>query len=307
MSQQQYNLIVVLGATASGKTRLGVDLAKQLNGEVISGDSRQVYTGLDIGSGKDLAEYGDVPYHLIDIIEPGKEYNAFQFQRDFFNAFNDINQRDKLPLLVGGTGLYIDAVVAGYEFVQVDKNITQRTHFADMALEDVQQILLELDSDAYQAADITVRPRLYRAIEIAQHAISLTTPAVKTPLPDIKPLYFGIKWERSVLRQRITLRLKERLEHGMIEEVKGLLAQGITHEKLEYFGLEYRFVSQYVAGKISYENMFDKLNVAIHKYAKRQDTWFRRMERNGAKIHWLDGTKDINEQAQHVLSQFNQV
>ncbi|PKH05759.1 tRNA (adenosine(37)-N6)-dimethylallyltransferase MiaA [Moritella sp. Urea-trap-13] len=304
MSQQQYNLIVVLGATASGKTRLGVDLAKQLNGEVISGDSRQVYTGLDIGSGKDLAEYGDVPYHLIDIIEPGKEYNAFQFQRDFFKAFTDINQRNKLPLLVGGTGLYIDAVVAGYEFVQVDKNITQRVQFAEMALADVQQILLELDSQSYEATDITVRPRLYRAIEIAQHAALQTSAAVKTVLPEIKPLYFGIKWERSVLRQRITLRLKERLENGMIEEVEGLLAQGITHEKLEYLGLEYRFVSQYIEGKISYDEMFDILNIAIHKYAKRQDTWFRRMERQGAKIHWLEGTGDINLQAQTVMNQF---
>lgn len=304
MSQQQYNLIVVLGATASGKTRLGVDLAKQLNGEVISGDSRQVYTGLDIGSGKDLAEYGDVPYHLIDIIEPGKEYNAFQFQRDFFRAFKDINQRNKLPLLVGGTGLYIDAVVAGYEFVQVDKNITQRERFAEMVLEDVQQTLLELNKTAYDATDITVRPRLYRAIEIAQHESSLTSSPINTALPDIKPLYFGIKWERNVLRQRITLRLKERLKNGMIEEVERLLAQGITHEKLEYFGLEYRFVSQYVEGKISYDEMFDKLNIAIHQYAKRQDTWFRRMERRGAKIHWLEGTDDINQQAQTVLNQF---
>jgi tRNA dimethylallyltransferase len=304
MSQQQYNLIVVLGATASGKTRLGVDLAKQLNGEVISGDSRQVYTGLDIGSGKDLAEYGDVPYHLIDIIEPGKEYNAFQFQRDFFKAFADINQRNKLPLLVGGTGLYIDAVVAGYEFVQVDKNIPQREQFAEMALADIQQILLELDNAAYDATDITVRPRLYRAIEIAQHERSLTTQPEKIILPEIKPLYLGIKWDRSVLRQRITQRLKERLEHGMIEEVEGLLVQGVTHEKLEYFGLEYRFVSQYVAGEISYEDMFDKLNIAIHKYAKRQDTWFRRMERQGATIHWLEGTGDINQQAKAVLSQF---
>ena len=305
MSQQQYNLIVVLGATASGKTRLGVELAKQLNGEVISGDSRQVYTGLDIGSGKDLAEYGDVPYHLIDIIEPGKEYNAFQFQRDFFRAFKDINLRGKLPLLVGGTGLYIDAVTAGYEFVEVDKNISQREKFADMALEAVQQVLLSLDEASYHKTDITVRPRLYRAIEIAQHGTSATTE--RAPLPSITPLYFGIKWDRRVLRQRITLRLKERLEHGMIAEVEGLLAQGVTHEKLEYFGLEYRFVSQYVAGKISYQEMFDGLNVAIHKYAKRQDTWFRRMERNGAKIHWLDGSKDINQQAQQVLSQFEQI
>lgn len=294
-----YNLIVVLGATASGKTRLGVELAKQFNGEIISGDSRQVYQGLDIGSGKDLAEYGDVPYHLIDIIEPGKEYNAFRFQRDFTTAFNDIQQRNKLPLLVGGTGLYIDAVVAGYEFVEVDKDLALRAELDAMPLADVQAMLLKLKPEQHNETDLTVRPRLYRAIEIAraeQHGIKSDF-----KLPQIKPIYFGIKWDRKVLRERITLRLKQRLEEGMIEEVQGLLDQGVSHEKLEYFGLEYRFVSQYIAGKISYNDMFQKLNSAIHQYAKRQDTWFRRMERNGAQIHWLEGTGDIVEQAQQYL------
>lgn len=295
-----YNLIVVLGATASGKTRLGVELAKQFNGEVISGDSRQVYQGLDIGSGKDLAEYGDVPYHLIDIIEPGKEYNAFRFQRDFAAAFSDIQQRDKLPLLVGGTGLYIDAAVAGYEFIEVDKDLTLRAELDAMPLADVQAMLFKLKPELDDNTDLTVRPRLYRAIEIAR----CNPQGIKSDfkMPSIKPIYFGIKWDRTVLRERITFRLKQRLEEGMIEEVQGLLAQDISHEKLEYFGLEYRFVSQYIAGELTYDDMFKKLNTAIHQYAKRQDTWFRRMERNGAQIHWLDGTGDIVEQAQEYFS-----
>jgi tRNA dimethylallyltransferase len=302
MSTQNYNLIVVIGATASGKTRLGVDLAKQLNGEVISGDSRQVYKGLDIGSGKDLAEYGDVPYHLIDIIEPGGEYNAFQFQRDFTAAFNDIQSRSKLPLLVGGTGLYIDAVVSGYEFVQVEKDLALRAQLDQLPLEQVQQLLLDIKPEQHNSTDLTVRPRLYRAIEIARG--EKDAPQKKCPLPEIKPLYFGIKWDRLVLRQRITARLKERLENGMIEEVQGLLAQGISHEKLEYFGLEYRFVSQYLAGDISYNDMFQKLNSAIHQYAKRQDTWFRKIERRGDVIHWLEGTGDIYQQAQQILAEY---
>ncbi|MFT5879731.1 MAG: tRNA dimethylallyltransferase [Moritella sp.] len=302
MSTQNYNLIVIIGATASGKTRLGVDLAKQLSGEVISGDSRQVYKGLDIGSGKDLAEYGDVPYHLIDIIEPGGEYNAFQFQRDFTAAFNDIQSRNKLPLLVGGTGLYIDAVVSGYEFVQVEKDLVLRAQLDLLPLEQVQHMLLKLKPEQHNSTDLAVRPRLYRAIEIARG--EKDAPQKKYPLPEIKPLYFGIKWDRQVLRQRITARLKERLENGMIEEVQGLLAQGISHEKLEYFGLEYRFVSQYLADNISYNDMFQKLNAAIHQYAKRQDTWFRKIERRGDVIHWLEGTGDIYQQAQHILAEY---
>lgn len=301
MSRNNYNLIVVIGATASGKTRLGVELAKQLKGEIISGDSRQVYRGLDIGSGKDLSEYGDTPYHLIDIIEPGEEYNAFRFQRDFAQAFTDIQQRNKQPLLVGGTGLYIDAVVSGYEFVQVDKDLTLRAELDKLPLEEVQAMLLKLKPEQHNSTDLTVRPRLYRAIEIAQGEQKGIKNDFK--LPQITPLYFGIKWDRKVLRERITLRLKERLAEGMIEEVQGLLDQGISHEKLDYFGLEYRFVSQYLAGDINYNDMFQRLNAAIHQYAKRQDTWFRKIERRGEHIHWLDGTGDIVEQAQAILAE----
>ncbi len=243
---QNFNLIVVIGATATGKTRLGVELAKQYHGEIISADSRQVYKGLDIGSGKDLDEYGDSPYHLIDIIEPGKEYNAFQFQQDFIAAYSDITKRNKQPILVGGTGLYIDAVVSGYEFVQVDKDIRLRDKLAKQPLAQVQGLLLKLDKELYNKTDITVRPRLYRAIEIAKSKSAPKEELIKLPLPEIKPLYFGIKWDRKVLRKRITQRLKQRIENGMVEEVQGLLAQGLSHEKQEYVGLEYRFVSQYL-------------------------------------------------------------
>lgn len=301
MSTQNYNLIVVIGATASGKTRLGVELAKHTQGEVISGDSRQVYTGLDIGSGKDLAEYGDVPYHLLDIVDPSEEYNAFRFQRDFATAFTDITARGKQPLLVGGTGLYIDAVVSGYEFAQVDKDLALRAELDDMPLEAVQNMLLALKPDQHNDTDMTVRPRLYRAIEIAKHEKSGIKDDFK--MPNINPIYFGIKWDRKVLRERITLRLKERLETGMIEEVEQLLEQGISHEKLELFGLEYRFVSQYIRGELAYDEMFQKLNTAIHQYAKRQDTWFRRIERCGDKIHWLEGTDDVVTQAKAILAQ----
>lgn len=302
----KFNLIVVFGATASGKTSLGVKLARELTGEIISADSRQVYKGLDIGSGKDLDEYGDTPYHLIDIIEPEKEYNAFQYQQDFNQAFSHISQSGKMPILVGGTGLYIDAVVTGYEFVQVDKNVTQRDALAKLPLEQVQAKLKELDTELFNKTDITVRPRLYRAIEIAQH--KLTSPKASSTVKtkeDLKlsPIYFGIKWDRKILRQRITTRLKQRLEQGMIEEVQGLLEQGLSHEKLELFGLEYRFVSQYLAKKITYDDMFEKLNIAIHKYAKRQDTWFRRIERRGDTVYWLDGTKDVYQQALDVINQ----
>ena len=203
MAIQNYNLIVVLGATASGKTRLGVELAKQLDGEIISADSRQVYTGLDIGTGKDLDEYGAISHHLIDIIDPGLEYNACQFQHDFFTAFKAIQARDKTSLLVGGSGLYIDAVVSGYEFVQVKKNTVQRALFAQQPLAEVQQLLLNLDSELYQKTDVQVRPRLYRAIEIAQYyaQASPERSANSVPaLPAVLPVFFAIKWDRSVLR-----------------------------------------------------------------------------------------------------------
>jgi len=300
LSMKNFNLILVIGATASGKTRLGVELARQLKGEIISADSRQVYKGLDIGSGKDLAEYGEVPHHLIDIAEPGNEYNAFQFQQDFFEAFTDIQSRNKQPILVGGTGLYVDAVVSGYEFVQLNKDLALRAELDLQPLEQVQKLLLELDAVQYEKTDLTVRPRLYRAIEIAKN--KHVAPKPTKVLPEIRPLYFGIQWDRKVLRKRIKTRLKERFEQGMVEEVQGLLDNGVSHEQLEYFGLEYRFVSQFIVGQISYEEMFERLNIAIGQYAKRQETWFRRIEKKGGKIHWLQGSGDIYRQARDVLA-----
>ena len=305
---QDKNLIVVFGATASGKTRLGIELANYFNGEIISADSRQVYKGLDIGSGKDLHEYGNTPYHLIDIVESTQEYNAFQYQQDFYTCFTELQRREKLAVLVGGTGLYIDAVTTKYEFQQVDKNIEQRNEFDKLPLTEVQALLKQLDSDSFETTDTTVRPRLYRAIEIAQNNKTNNgnndnnKPTAEPPA--INPIYLGIKWDRKILRQRITTRLKERLEQGMITEVEQLHAQGLSHEKLEFFGLEYRFVSQYLRQQISYDDMFEKLNIAIHKYAKRQDTWFRRIERRGDKVYWLDGAANTFEQAKQVLLQY---
>ncbi len=304
---KNYNLIVVIGATASGKTRLAVELANKYDGEIISADSRQVYKGLDIGTGKDLVEYGNTPYHLIDIIDPDKEYNAFQYQQDFSKAYQDIVSQNKQAILVGGTGLYIDAVVNGYEFVQVKKDVKLRDELAQKPLDKIQRILLELDDGLYGKTDINVRSRLYRAIEIARARSQPKTDIIATQftLPKIKPLYFAIKWDRKRLRQRITLRLKQRLEQGMVEEVQALLSHGISHEKLDYFGLEYRFVSQYLAKNISYNEMFEKLNIAIHQYAKRQDTWFRRIEKKGAIVHWLDGREDVYQLALHILAKQN--
>ncbi|QBG37554.1 tRNA (adenosine(37)-N6)-dimethylallyltransferase MiaA [Litorilituus sediminis] len=312
---QNKNLVVVFGATASGKTRLGIELANHFNGEIISADSRQVYKGLDIGSGKDLHEYGNTPYHLIDIVEPTQEYNAFQYQQDFYTCFTELQNREKLAVLVGGTGLYIDAVTTGYDFQQVDKNTAQRDEFDKLPLAEVQALLKQLDSAAFATTDITVRPRLYRAIEIAQdnkinngnknNSNNNNNNKQLAEKPTISPIYLGISWDRKILRQRITARLKERLEQGMIAEVEQLHAQGLSHEKLEFFGLEYRFVSQYLRKQISYDDMFEKLNIAIHKYAKRQDTWFRRIERRGDKVHWLDGSDNPTQHAYQVLKEYN--
>ncbi len=310
---QDFNLILVVGPTASGKTHLGVELAKIFDGEIISADSRQVYKGLDIGSGKDLAEYGEVKHHLIDIVEPGDEYNAFRFQQDFFNAFSDIQSRGKQAVLVGGTGMYIDAAVAGYQFVQLDKDLNLRAELDRLPLEQVQEQLRELDAVQYEKVDLTVRPRLYRAIELAKHAQTTAgeeSDELKSKVetdqcqPIIKPVFLAIQWDRKILRKRIKIRLKERFEEGMIAEVQGLLDNGVSHEQLDYYGLEYRFVSQHIQGLLSFDEMFDKLCTAIGQYAKRQETWFRRVERKGQQIHWLAGGQDIVIQAKEIISNY---
>lgn len=282
------SLLVILGPTASGKTRLGVAAAQQFNGEIISADSRQVFRGMDIGTGKDLAEYDDIPYHLIDIAEAGSEFSVFDFQERFIEAFKDIQTRGRLPMLVGGTGLYLDAALRRYQLVKVPENPALRAEMAELSLTELQQHLLKLRPEQHNTSDLQDRERLVRAIEIA--AGERDTPPL--PLPKIEPLVFGVRWDRPVLRRRITERLKQRLAEGMIEEVQGLHETGIPYASLEYYGLEYRFIAQHLQGQLNRNDMVQKLNSAIHQFAKRQETWFRRMEKQGVVIHWLDGCGD---------------
>lgn len=297
---QSYNLVVVLGATASGKTSLAVQLAKHSNGEIISADSRQVYRGLDIGSGKDLAEYDELPYHLIDIVDPGYEFNVFEFQQRFIDAFTSISQRNKLPILAGGTGLYLDAALKNHHMLEVKENPALREKLSQFSEKELIEELLELKPDQHNTTDLTNRDRLVRAIEIAKGEMASQSKE-KRSFPDVKPVIFGIRWDRPVLRQRITLRLKQRFNDGMIEEVEQLNKKGVSWQTLDFYGLEYRFISQHLQGKINKNDMFQKLNSAIHKFAKKQDTWFRRMEKNGANIHWLEGGSDLFSAATKLL------
>jgi len=284
------NLLVVLGPTASGKTHLAVQAARQLNGEIISADSRQVYRGLDIGSGKDLDEYGTTPYHLIDVVDPGYEFSLFDFAHDFNKAFDEIHERNRLPILAGGTGLYLDAILRGYDLVAVGENQALRKALAPLTLDALRERLQVLRSDQHNTTDLNDRSRLIRAIEIAEG--EQQADARPLTLPALTPQVFGLKWPREVLRQRITKRLRERLEHGLVEEVENLHAAGVSWETLDYYGLEYRFVAQYLQGQLNRNDLFQKLNSAIHKFAKRQETWFRRMERQEVAIHWLNGEDD---------------
>jgi len=285
------NLLVILGPTASGKTRLAVAAANALNGEIISADSRQVFKRMDIGTGKDLEEYGAVPYHLIDILEPGDEFSVFDFQRQFTDAYNLVMSLGRLPILVGGTGLYLDSVLRGYKMVTVPEDAELRRELDELSLDQLRERLLTLLPDQHNTTDLLLRERLVRAIEIALHQGPEET-TVTVQLPELKPLIFGIKIERSIVRQRITERLKIRLNGGMIDEVRQLLAEGVPIVRLESYGLEYRYISRYIAGEINRNDMFQKLNSAIHGFAKNQETWFRRMEKHGIEIIWLDGLSD---------------
>jgi tRNA dimethylallyltransferase len=279
-----------LGPTASGKTKVGVQIASALDGEIISADSRQVYRGMDIGTGKDLEEYGSVPYHLIDIVNPGYEFNVFEFQRRFLEAFTGIQSRGRIPLLVGGTGMYLDAVLRGYRLLEVPENPKLRKELAALSLENLAARLQGANPKLHNTTDLHDRERLTRAIEIAE--FSGERDQDLPLLPELEPIVFGLRFDRRTLRQRITQRLRERLNRGMIEEVQGLLKKGVSFETLEFYGLEYRFVAQYLKGELSRNDMFQKLNSAIHQFAKRQETWFRRLERQGILIHWVDGSAD---------------
>lgn len=285
----EVNLIVILGATATGKTAAAVGVARALSAEIISADSRQVFRGMDIGTGKDLAKYGPVPHHLIDIADPGEEFSVFRFQRLFFEAFEAIHTRGRLPLCAGGTGLYLEAVLKGYRLVEVPENPNLRTELETLSTGDLARRLTRLKPAQHNTTDLLERPRLIRAIEIAEGEAACGDPE---PLPDVHPRVFGLRWPREELRRRITRRLEQRLDQGMVEETERLLAGGVDHKALEYYGLEYRFLSRMLRGELDREEMFRLLNRGIHKFAKRQETWFRRMERRGTEIHWVDGDKD---------------
>lgn len=297
MDQQKYDLIVVLGPTASGKTALAAGLADQLGGEIISADSRQVYRGMDIGTGKDKDDYRvngrHIPYHLIDIVEPGARYNVYEFQKDFLKAYNGIRERGKWPVLCGGTGLYIEAVLKGYRLIPVPPDPELREELNHRSLDELVEILRSESRHLHNTTDLTSKKRAIRAIEIARYYGA--HPEADIAFPQIRPFILGVKYDRPVQRRRITERLKQRLETGMVDEVRGLQEKGLQRDELEYYGLEYRYVGRYLEGELSYDEMFTQLNTAIHQFAKRQMTWFRRMERNGFVIHWLDGHMPLEE------------
>lgn len=289
MDSAGFNTLVILGPTASGKTGLGVAMAVELGGEIVSADSRQVYRGLDIGAGKDLHEYvvsgRAVPYHLIDIVDLDTEYSVYHYQRDFYAVFEDLESRAVVPIVVGGTGLYLEAVLKGYRMVEVPENAGLRGQLESCSDDDLAAQLRSLKPELHNTTDLTDRRRMVRAIEIALHSPDHPPP----PAPRVRALVLGTRWEREELRARIRRRLEERLGGGLIEEVEQLLARGVGAEKLHFLGLEYRYVSDYLGGTIKNRNdLTQKLGSAICKFALRQETWFRRMERNGTEIHWVD-------------------
>jgi tRNA dimethylallyltransferase len=285
------NSIVILGATASGKTQMAAQLAYELNGEIISADSRQVYKGMDIGTGKDLKEYiingRKIAYHLIDIISAKEEFNLFEFQTGFNEVYQRLIQKKVLPIVVGGTGLYLESIIEGYHLPEAPPDQELRGILKTKTIENLQLILLDQRKQLHNKTDLEDKERLIRAIEIekARHR----QPGSQCSKTNIDAVVFGIRWERSMLRERITARLKQRLDQGMIEEVKALQMSGLTWSRLDSFGLEYRYIARYLQGKISYHEMFMKLNTGIHQFAKRQETWFRRMERKGIVINWITG------------------
>lgn len=304
-------MITILGPTASGKTPVAAHLAVAVGGEIISADSRQVYRRMDIGTGKDLADYRlnikhetlDIRYHLIDICEPGTKYNLFQYQQDFYDAYQDIQSRGAVPILCGGTGLYIEAVLKGYKLSPVPQNPELRQQLECKSLDELTQMLTALKtktgSNMHNKTDVDSCQRAIRAIEIETY--NLENPVPRRELPPVDSLIIGIDIDREMRREKITRRLKTRLEEGMIDEVKRLLDEGIPAEDLIYYGLEYKFVTEYIIGKTTYDEMFTRLEIAIHQFAKRQMTWFRGMERRGFTIHWIDALQPMETKVNEIL------
>ena len=300
-------MVTILGPTASGKTTLATRLAHTIGGEIISADSRQVYRNMDIGTGKDLADYvvdgKKIPYHLIDIAEAGTKYNLYQYQHDFHVAYQDIVSRDERPILCGGTGLYLEAVLKGYALSPVPQNAELREKLEGKSLAELTEMLADLKAQTgsvmHNTTDVDSCQRAIRAIEIETYNIEHAT-ALRT-MPAINSLIIGVNIEREERRRKITARLKQRLDEGMVEEVRALLDSGIAADDLIYYGLEYKFITEYIIGKLTYEEMFRQLEIAIHQFAKRQMTWFRGMERRGTTIHWVDASLPMSEKLKEVL------
>ena len=299
----KYDLITILGPTASGKTPLAAHLADKLGTEIISGDSRQIYRRMDLGTGKDLVDYvvdgRPVPYHLIDIVEPGYKYNVFEYQRDFLKAYEEITAKGKLPILCGGTGMYIESVLKGYRLLPVPENPELRVSLEGKSLEELTRIL-EGYKKLHNSTDVDTAKRAIRAIEIEEYYKQ--QPPEYREFPTLDSLIIGVDIDRELRREKITRRLKQRLEEGMVEEVRGLLAEGIPAENLIYYGLEYKFLTQYAIGELTFDEMFLQLETAIHQFAKRQMTWFRGMERRGFTIHWLDATLPMEEKIEKIAN-----
>lgn len=295
-------LITILGPTAVGKTKLSALLADHFNGEIISADSRQVYRGMDIGTGKDILDYNvngkQIPFHLIDICSPEEEFNLFDFQNEFNKAFSFILKNKKLPFLTGGTGLYLHSILKKYSLTQIDFNSQRAKELESLDNDSLIEILLKLKPDQHNSTDLEIKERIIKAILIAED------PGEGISVPDFHPIVIGINPGREIVKKRITERLKLRLKEGMIEEVENLIKSGISHEKLDFFGLEYRFISQYLRGELNYNDMSQKLNSAIHTFAKRQMTWFRKFEKEGIEINWLDNP-DFNSSKSIIEKELN--
>ncbi len=291
MKREEYNLIVILGPTASGKTRIAAGLARDLGSEVISADSRQVYRGMNLGTGKDLSEFlvdgVAVPCHLIDIVDTDYEFNLFEYKKKFYHCFSEISARGIIPIMAGGTGLYIEAIVKNYRLLEVPKDPDLHRELQEMDMDALRGRLFKSAPALHNTTDTQERDRLVRAVEIAEYTKARECAEDNNP-PAVHPFIIGIRRERGELRRRITRRLKERIDTGMIEEVRNLYDQGVSWERLDSFGLEYRYVTRYLKGTMNFDEMFEQLNTKIHQFAKRQMTWFRRMERRGIVIHWIE-------------------
>jgi len=280
-----YDLVTILGPTATGKTQIAAQLASEFNGEIISADSRQVYRGMDIGTGKDLEEYENrnIPFHLIDIADPTDEYNLFRFRNDFIKSYREINNKNKLPFLVGGTGMYLSSILQNYHLPKIEYSEKEYESLKILSVDELKEIIINLNPKLHNTTDLIHKERIINAILVEKAHQTSETVSKK-----ISPLNIGIRADREEIKRRITERLKKRFDEGMIEEVEKLLSSGITHDKLKFFGLEYKYISLYLEEKIKFEEMFEELNRAIHKFAKRQMTWFRKMEREGVEINWFD-------------------